>query len=264
MPSLSNKGPRDVSRRRSRGLPLGFHRWTSPFLPFLHGAGWGNRDICDRPGTSSEMNRAVLHAVLIACLLIPALAAGGAAVPPDMEDLVAGRGNGSPGAGGTPLPLFPDISFPQRTLAAREWYERGFAFTNEERYSEAVMAYEQALAADRSQLNAWYYLGDALFRLGRSREALLAFGNATAIDPDFVDAYFYESRIYGELGLPEEETDALRRGLEAADRRKAKEDASIPPQAPGPLTQPLPAGLAILATGITAICLTARRCNKGL
>jgi tetratricopeptide (TPR) repeat protein len=205
------------------------------------------------------MNRAVLHAVLIACLLIPALAAGGAAVPTDMEDLVAGRGNGSPGAGGTPLPLFPDISFPQRTLAAREWYERGFAFTNEERYSEAMMAYEQALAADRSQLNAWYYLGDALFRLGRSREALLAFGNATAIDPDFVDAYFYESRIYGKLGLDEEEENALREGLDAADRRKTNQSAPSIPSVPRPVPQGLPAAIPLIAVGIALACTAFRR-----
>jgi tetratricopeptide (TPR) repeat protein len=210
------------------------------------------------------MNRQVLPAALIACLLLPMVTACACAAPPAGGTVTAGLEGGSASPGETPLSLFPDITFPARTPAALDWYERGFALTTDERYREAVDAYEEALAANRSLLNAWYYLGDALFRLGRPREALLALENATAIDPDFVDAYFYESRIFGELGLPDEEKDALRKGLEAADRRTAENKSPSPRAATGPLPQPLPAGTALLATGIAAACLAARHRKKGL
>jgi tetratricopeptide (TPR) repeat protein len=204
------------------------------------------------------MKRPALQAVLVACLLVPLLVAGGCAAPP-AGDLAGSRDGGSPAAGETPLSLFPDVSFPARTLAAQDWYERGFALTNDERYSEAVNAYEHALDANRSLLNAWYYLGDALFRLGRPREALLAFGNATAIDPDFVDAYFYESRIYGKLGLDEEEENALREGLDAADRRKTNQSAPSIPSVPRPVPQGLPAAIPLIAVGIALACMAFRR-----
>jgi tetratricopeptide (TPR) repeat protein len=118
----------------------------------------------------------------------------------------------------------------------------------EGRYTEALQAYGRALSYNRSLLNAWYYSGDALFRLGRYTEALLAFGNATAVDPDFVDAYFYESLVYERLNRSRDEKDALRRGLEAADRRKAAEGAGTRASSTsaGPVPVPVSPGTAFL------------------
>ena len=182
-------------------------------------------------------------ACLLALLLIPVIAAGG-------QSLLTG---GAPGIGNQSLPLLPNVSFADRTLAAQDWYEQGFALTNREQYDEALLAYERALSYDRSLLNAWYYEGDALFRLGRYEEALLAFSNATAVDPDFVDAYFYESRVYGQLGRLEEQRDALQRGLEAADRKvAAQQGAGVHPGTAGrePASEPLLPVLALLGTGM--------------
>jgi tetratricopeptide (TPR) repeat protein len=201
------------------------------------------------------MRASLLGAALLAFLLVPALvtagyaASGAGAVPfPGSSDHAT--------EGFLPfLPLFTNISFTGRTWSAQEWYEQGFALAGEERYSEALLAYEKALSLNRSLLNAWYYEGDALFRLGRYGEALLAFGNATAIDPDFVDAYFYESTVYGRLGRVGDEEDALRRGLEAAERRRAAEEARAGTRSP--LHQPLSPGISSLglaiATGLWAI-----------
>lgn len=196
------------------------------------------------------MRSAVLHAAFVALLLVPAIAGGGSAAAP-------GGGNSSPGATGEKtgaygqsIPLFLNITFTGRTLAAQDWYEKGFILTSGERYREALQAYEKALSCNRSLLNAWYYSGDALFRLGRYREAILAFENATAIDPDFVDAYFYEGRVYERLGLYREQQDALGKGLEAADRRKAAEEAgtSPPRAAREPVSQPVPSAIPLVGT----------------
>ena len=119
-----------------------------------------------------------------------------------------------------------------------------------------------ALSYNRSLLNAWYYSGDALFRLGRYNESLLAFGNATSVDPDFVDAYFYESRVYDKLGRSRDQKDALRKGLEAADRRKAKETAIAPAGSFGTLPLPVSPGTAVLGSGIAASLRTILRRKK--
>ncbi len=207
------------------------------------------------------MRSAFTTAILLA-LLTPAMLAAG--VPAASADALfpVGPGGGSPGGSDAPVPLFPNISLPERTIAAQAWYERGFALTNEERYADAVPAYRSALAADPSHLNAWYYLGDALFRLGRYEEALLAFGNATAADPDFVEAYFYEGKVYGKLGMHREEKDALGQGLGAADRRKAREGAGAG-QENGDreaLAQPVSPGTAILGASMaTGLWIISRR-----
>jgi len=196
----------------------------------------------------SEMNRAFLLAVIAACLILPAFAAAGSGAPVAGGSVPVGRDVGAPGAGSPPV-LFPNVSFPTRAWGAEDWYERGFALTSEERYAEAVPAYEQAVALDSTLLNAWYYLGDAFFRLGRYREALLAFGNATAIDPDFVDAYFYEGLVYRQLGLPQEEKAVLGRGLEAADRKQAKEGTKAPAGSSGGVPVPVSSGASLIGVG---------------
>jgi tetratricopeptide (TPR) repeat protein len=195
---------------------------------------------------------------LLVLLLVPTIMTGGYAAA------VAGSNSSLQPLGGTfgtdnrSLSLFPDVSFTERTLAARDWYEQGFALTNEEQYSEAILAYEKALSYNRSLLNAWYYEGDALFRLGRYGDALLAFSNATAVDQDFVDAYFYESLVYEKLGRSQDQKDALRRGLEAADRQEAAKGAESHPVATAQeaLSEPVPPVLSLFGT-VLAIGLRA-------
>jgi len=194
------------------------------------------------------MNRAFLLVVITACLILSASVAAGSVAVGAGGSAPGGRDGDPPGAGNPPV-LFPNVSFPTRAMGAQDWYEEGFALTSEERYTEAVPAYEQAVALDSTLLNAWYYLGDALFRLGRYQEALLAFGNATAIDPDFVDAYFYEGLVYRQLGLPQEEKAALGQGLEAADRKQVKEGAKAPAGSSGEVPVPVSPGVALLGTG---------------
>jgi tetratricopeptide (TPR) repeat protein len=209
------------------------------------------------------MRRTLLYAALIACLLITPMAQRGSAIPAPTGSALAGPGRDPDGGGESPFQLFTNISFPSRTPSAEDWYGQGFALTSAERYSEAVTAYERALAANRSLLNAWYYLGDALFRLGRPHDALLALGNATAVDPDFVDAYFYEALIYRQLGLHQEEKEALGRGLEAVDRREVKETTRDTPGVPGSIPAGIPPGIPLLATGIALSGLAFRQRNRG-
>jgi tetratricopeptide (TPR) repeat protein len=210
------------------------------------------------------MRRTLLAVLLAAWILTPAVIPIGSAVSPLPGAAMTGPGGEPRPTGGMPLPLLANVSLPPpRTSSAEDWYGEGFALTGRERYAEAIVAYEKALAANRSHLNAWYYLADALHRLGRPREALLALENATAIDPDFVEAYFAEALIYRELGLPQEEKEALREGLEAADRREAEEGARGTPEAPGSIPVGIPAGSPLFATGIAAAWMVLRQRNGG-
>jgi tetratricopeptide (TPR) repeat protein len=195
--------------------------------------------------------RSASRAAILLALLTAALAAAGSA---------AISGSGAVPAGDGEMPLLANISLPDRTVAAEVWYERGFAFTGEGRYADAVSAFQNALSADPSHLNAWYYLGDTLFRLGRYEEALLAFQNATEVDPDFVEAYFSESRVYGKLGMPGEEKEALARGLDAAERVQARDRGEVPGTTPLPETVPQPVPVAIPLLGaVTAAALLGYR-----
>jgi tetratricopeptide (TPR) repeat protein len=191
---------------------------------------------------------------LVALLLVPIIVTGGFATAVAGPDSSLQPLGGTFGVENRSLPLFPNVSFTERTLAAQDWYEQGFALTNEERYSEAILAYEKALSYNRSLLNAWYYEGDALFRLGRYGDALLAFSNATAVDQDFVDAYFYESLVYEKLGRYQDQKDALGKGLLAADRQEDAKGAESHPAATarGALSEPLPPVVSLLGVMMAA------------
>jgi tetratricopeptide (TPR) repeat protein len=211
------------------------------------------RAIYGLAGNSQVMGRILPGALLLLLLLVPAIGAAGYTANGGGPGSSPGSLAGSPGTFNSSLPSLPNISFTGQAHAARDWYETGFQLTSEERYSEALVAYGKALALNRSLLNAWYYSGDALYRLGRYGDALLAFENATAVDPDFVDAYFYESLVYGKLGRYQDQKEALGRGLEAADRRKADEGAGTPPPttAQGYLPVPVSPGTAALAIALS-------------
>jgi len=182
---------------------------------------------------------------LLALVLVPCAVAG-------VQALAAG----SAGTSGDSLASLPNVSFPGQAPTAQDWYDQGFALTNEGRYEEALQAYGEALAANRSLLNAWYYSGDAFSRLGRYGDALLAFENATIMDPDFVDAYFYESAVYGKMGRYQDQKDALGKGLEAADRREASAGAAVrtpPATGGGAAAVPVSPTTVLLAISLTMI-----------
>ncbi|HUK92732.1 MAG TPA: tetratricopeptide repeat protein [Methanomicrobiales archaeon] len=199
---------------------------------------------------------------VLTAILIPLIAMGGSAGAMAGGSLQPAPA-GASGATGQPGPFFPNVSFTGQTLAAEDWYEQGFALTNEGQYSEAILAYGKALSLNRSLLNAWYYTGDAYFRLGQYSEAILAFSNATAVDPDFVDAYFYEGLVYEKLGRYQDRKDALQRGLEAADREEAAKIANAHPAAtsPGSFPVSLPLEVPLLGAVLGAWAILRRDGN---
>jgi serine/threonine protein kinase len=72
-----------------------------------------------------------------------------------------------------------------RTLQPREQADLNQAWKlwNEQRYSEAKVAFEKALKTDPNNANGWNGLGWSLFNSGRTAEAVPAFEKAVSLDP---------------------------------------------------------------------------------
>ena len=105
-------------------------------------------------------------------LALAASLAGGA------EALAAGAGGGSSsGRGG-------DALREARTLIS------------EERYEEALVALEEAVAADSDDADAWNLIGFSHRKLGRYGPALDGYSNALAIDPRHTEAIEYLGELY--------------------------------------------------------------------
>jgi tetratricopeptide (TPR) repeat protein len=67
--------------------------------------------------------------------------------------------------------------------SARTWVNRGNALSRLERYSEALDAYERALALDSNNVRAWTGKGIALYRMRRLDDFLAAYERVRDLDP---------------------------------------------------------------------------------
>ncbi len=96
-------------------------------------------------------------------------------------------GGGSMGSGGSPA----------AANSAQDWYDKGYAASQEERYQEAVRSFRQAISLERDYAEAYNMLGFCLRKLGRIKEALANYERALRLKPDFPKAREY----YGEAHL---------------------------------------------------------------
>ncbi|HET9980929.1 MAG TPA: tetratricopeptide repeat protein, partial [Ktedonobacterales bacterium] len=70
-----------------------------------------------------------------------------------------------------------------RRRRIKSWYDKGMELARQERYEEALAAYEQAIAIIARIPHAWLNKGVTLVRLGRYDEALAAINHALKLDP---------------------------------------------------------------------------------
>ena len=78
---------------------------------------------------------------------------------------------------------------PDDSHAYRVRLERGYLFSKQERYSEAIADFEIATKLAPDQPTAFFYLGTALEHLERYAEAQKAFHRATELDPTLLPGY---------------------------------------------------------------------------
>jgi tetratricopeptide (TPR) repeat protein len=77
-----------------------------------------------------------------------------------------------------------------------DWFMKGFALCNQEKYSESLDAYNKALELDPKDFEAWNNKGIDLGLLGRNDEALEAFKNAVALNESYAEAWYNMGVIY--------------------------------------------------------------------
>jgi len=61
---------------------------------------------------------------------------------------------------------------------AEAWTNKGLALAQQEKYNEALQAFDEAIELNPEYAKAWYYKGVALQQLGRTTDADAAFARA--------------------------------------------------------------------------------------
>jgi len=121
---------------------------------------------------------------------------------PEMAPRIAQDNGFTPG---DPIPvgssvniqIHPDeLDVVRRLADARDPYNTGVALLNEERYEEAVAAFEEALDRAPEFVDARYNLGLAYLKLGRPAESIEALKPVVEIRADDKDAHYALASAY--------------------------------------------------------------------
>lgn len=92
---------------------------------------------------------------------------------------------------------------------SEDWLVRGAAAELEGRQSEAMLAFEQAVAADPGNVRAWYRLAEARARLGMSDAAEDAYHRVLELAQDHLPTWLGLGRLYGRSGRTKQQCFAL-------------------------------------------------------
>ncbi len=100
------------------------------------------------------------------------------------------------------------------SAAAASWYSSGLALTDSGNYSEAMQAFEKAIALEPDYFEAWNGKADALNRAKNYQDALIASNQTLLINPEFVKGWINHGYILYNLGRYEDELNAYDRAIE--------------------------------------------------
>ncbi|MFZ5856795.1 MAG: tetratricopeptide repeat protein [Chloroflexota bacterium] len=75
-------------------------------------------------------------------------------------------------------------------LTAQEWFERGFVFTENKNFSEAIRCYSESIIIKPDFAEAYNNRGNASFAIGNTNSAIADYTKAIRINPDFVEPYY--------------------------------------------------------------------------
>ena len=91
---------------------------------------------------------------------------------------------------------------------------------NQERYSEAVQAYEEAIRLDPNSTVSWYNKGNALKSLDRYDEAIQAYDQAIRLDPNFAEAWRKKAAALSASGRYDEAVLAFNEAMNISNERE--------------------------------------------
>jgi len=77
-----------------------------------------------------------------------------------------------------------------------DWFMKGLALYNQEKFDESQQAYSRALELDPNDFEAWNNKGIDEGLLGRYDEALKSFKNAVALNESYAEAWYNMGVIY--------------------------------------------------------------------
>ena len=99
---------------------------------------------------------------------------------------------------------------------------RGLALSASEKYPEAKIEFEHAIAGNPNLFEAQYFYGRSCFVQGKFEQAAVHWERAAEIKPDDFQSVNLLTPVYRSLGQPEKEKGAARRGAERAERELAR------------------------------------------
>lgn len=100
------------------------------------------------------------------------------------------------------------------TNTSAYWYNYGMGKIDEEKYSEAINAFDHELATHPQNAKTFAYKGYALLQSGRTHEALSNEEKAITIDPRLPEAWSFKALTLDSLGNYQEALSASKRALE--------------------------------------------------
>jgi tetratricopeptide (TPR) repeat protein len=100
------------------------------------------------------------------------------------------------------------------SLAADQWFEKGYDSWGEYDHADAVACFDKAIEVYPAHVNAWYYKGWSLEILGRLTDSIESFDRCLEIDPSHPRALRGKGHVLAKLGRFEEALDCY----DAADR----------------------------------------------
>lgn len=107
------------------------------------------------------------------------------------------------------------------TRSCADWLAEGDAYYDAQRWNEAGLAFEHALALDPRQARAWFRLGNVREEQGRDEAAADCFEKAIAVDPAHAQAWNNLGGARQRLGRDELAIEAYRKAI-AADPKLAQ------------------------------------------
>jgi adenylate cyclase len=106
---------------------------------------------------------------------------------------------------------------------------RGLALSLAQRYDEAMVEFEHAIAIDPNLFEAHYFYARACFSQGKLERAAALFERAAQLNPDDYQSLMMLIMIYRSLGRESEIGDVARKGIELAER-----EITLHPENPRP------------------------------
>ena len=106
------------------------------------------------------------------------------------------------------------VGFTATKESKEQWLQEGNAYSQAQRYEEALAAYEQAIRLDPNYARSYLNKGEALSQLRRYSEALAAFEQAIRLDPNYARSYHNRGDVLSKLGQTKAAASSYKQALQ--------------------------------------------------